>query len=467
MNSNSINQLGRAFRKKREKMGLKLEDLIEKGISAGTISNFENSKKNVHPKKIIRLFAKIGIERDQLPHLIEAEQEEEEPLVEKLTIDLIAIESAMDLVEVKHSHKELLEIKAMNPPIQFQPLIEYLLGKACYKKEKWSRAQHHYLQAIRLMEDNPSLQETNIASLAYYDLARSFFRENELAQALQLVKQGLDAFIENGERIYLKYQLLLSKAIYLEKLEHNEEAMDVLGELWDNIDHTDTEIALNMYQLTASLYIKSKRDHKAFPYIFKGIEIAKRNKNHDRSFELWTTLGSAYLNSEKLDQAKSCFEIASKLESKIRRKYLSVQNDIQLGQLYMKEGEFEKAREILDGAIKKGKKENDAHLFFKGLDALGDCYLQQQELPQALANFERAIEIGQKHHFMVLQRELALKLALLYENNDLFKFQKYSTMHFRLSVQLAQNGGDITMQANENLQYLLNERMAVADPPDP
>ncbi|WP_044640694.1 helix-turn-helix domain-containing protein [Risungbinella massiliensis] len=465
MNSYSINQLGRAFRKKREEMGVKLEELVEKGISAGTISNFENSKKKVHPNKIIRLFAKIGIERDQLPYLVE--QEEEAPFIEKLEIDLMAIESAMDLVEVKQSHKKLIEIKEMNPPIRFQPLIEYLLGKACYKKEKWSKAQQYYLQAIQLMEENPSLQETNIASLAYYGLARSSYRENDLSQALQFIKLGLESFDENGERDHLKYQLLLSKAIYLEKLEQNEEAMDVLSELWNYMERIDTEIALNMYQLTASLYIKSKRDHKALPYILKGIDIARRNENYDRSFELWTTLGTAYLNSEKLDQAKACFEIASKLECKIRRKYLSVQNDIQLGQLYMKEGEFEKAREVLDEAIKKGKKENDAHLLFKALDTSGDCYLQLQELPQALENFERALEIGQKHNFLVLQRELALKLALLYEKRDLFKFQKYSTLHFRLSVQLAQNGGEITMQANENLQYLLNERMAVADPPEP
>ncbi|WP_044642196.1 helix-turn-helix domain-containing protein [Risungbinella massiliensis] len=461
------NQTGKIFREIRDAKGIKIEDLVERGLSAGTISHFETGKRNVKPDKIIKLFGKIGVSEKELVDLIKSDEEKEAQHAEKLEVELLSIENNIDLVNPNTSLKRLKQIKPNCTTGKFLALIEFLTAQAYYKKDNWQsnwkKSEFHFYETIKICLNNPESDEENLLANAYYGLARINFRENNLTEALEFVQKGLDSYNKDRNRKFIFHQLLLSKAIFLEKLEHNEEAHDILNELWETIDHTDTESALNMYELAAILYIKSKRYTQAIPYCLEGIHIARRHKNYDRSFELWVALGKAYRNLGKLDQAKICLQTAAQFEDKIKWKFLTVQNDIQLGELYLNEGQIDQAREILEQAIVKGKRVNDSLSVFKSLVSLGDCYLKQNDQEQAIGYYEKALEITQRHKLLVQQCDLALQLGALYENRDLIKYNKYSTLYFRLSIQLAKSRGGLQMIPNETLP---TNKSSVTNPPD-
>ncbi|TCP65552.1 tetratricopeptide repeat protein [Baia soyae] len=457
------------FGEKREGLGRKIEELSEEGLSIATISNFETGKKKVSKDKIIRLFDKIDITMDQIPQLLSETKKQKDHTIKRLELQLIAVENEIDFVDASQALKK---IKGLRSEIQekkclsYLAVVNYLTGKTYYKKENWTKAKDYYYKAIQSHEEFPEIVHLNIKAGSFYGLARISFRDSDIVTALKFVNNGLTAFQSSGKRKYLQYQLMISKVIYSEMLERNEDAFDTLSEMWQCLDEIDTEILLNMYQLQSTLYIKRKKCEIAISYAVKGIDIARRNKNFDRCFELWTTLGSAYIHLGDLEQAKICFETASQFESKIRRKFLSVHNLIQLGLLYMKERDTEYAQAILEDAVGKAKKENDALLRFKSLEALGDCFLQQSKHKEALDQFECAYEIAQKHSFLPQEHQLALKLAEFYERVDLTKHTKYSTRFYQISVQLRHNGGDEHMKMNEQIQYLMTERQSAGDPPD-
>ncbi|MDQ0416590.1 tetratricopeptide (TPR) repeat protein [Croceifilum oryzae] len=465
----SLNGLGHVFREKREELGHKIEELSEEGLSIATISNFETGKKKVSKDKIIRLFDKIDITMDQIPQLLSETKKQRDHIMKRLELQLIAVENEIDFVDATQALKKIKNLRNTIQEKKCLPhlaTLEYLAGNAYYKKENWTKSQDYYHRAIRICHDHPEIEHSNIKAGSFYGLARISFRNSDISNALKFVSDGLTSFQDNGDRKYLHQQLMLSKAIYSEMLERNEDAFDTLSEMWQCLNEIDTEIILNMYQLQSSLYIKRNKYDIAISYAVKGIDIARRNKNFDRSFELWITLGSAYIHLGNLDQAKICFETASQFESKIRRKILSVHNLIQLGLLYMKEGDAKYAQALLENAAGKAKKENDALLLFKSLEALGDCLLQQLKHDEALGQFECAYEIAQKHSFLLQEHNLSLKLAEFYEKVDLTKHTKYSTRFYRISVQLRHNGGEEPVKSNEQIQYLMNERQSVADPPD-
>lgn len=174
-------------------------------------------------------------------------------------------------------------------------------------------------------------------------------------------------------------------------------------------------------------------------------------------------MGKVYSKLGKLDQAKIYFQTASQFEDKIKRKSLTIQNDIQLGELYLNEGQTDQAKAILEQAFVKGKRVNDSLSVFKSLVSLGDCYLKQNDQEQAISYYEQALEITQRHKLMVQQCDLALQLGSLYENRDLIKYNKYSTLYFKLSKQLAKSRGGLQMITNE---LLPTDKSSVTNPPE-
>jgi tetratricopeptide (TPR) repeat protein len=460
-----LNKLASLFRKRLEELEMKQKDLVDDTISAPTISNLATGRKKVKRETVIRLFEKVGISEEELPKLLGNEQSEVINDYSKLNLIFTSLEIDIDFLGPDIGLKNLRKLKLdTNNPYYF--MYEYLIGKAYFYKEKWNKACDHFQKAIHLYDSNPKMSYTNIKSACLYDLGRIFYRENNISQALEYANTGLDLFCSDGERLLTKYGLLISKAIYLEKLERNDEALEILLDIYENdMDKIDTEIKLNLYQMLALLYNKKKMYPKAIHFAQIGIELGRLDKNYDRSFELLTTLASAFKNLGEIDKAKICFQTASRFEDKIRRKFLSVYNNLQLGLLYDKEGNLASAESALREAVTKGKEENDALLLFQALDALGNCLLKQNNDKEAIEQYEAAHKIAQKHSYLVQERDIVLKLALYYKNRDLAKYQKYSTRHFEVSVQLSQNGGD-DMTLIEQIQSLISERKAAGDPPD-
>ncbi len=460
-----LNKLARLFKEKLKESGLKQKDMVDETVSPSTISNLATGKKRVGKEIVVHVFKKLGIGEEELPLLLTEEKNEAKIEHSGLMLKLRSIENNIDFVSPDQGLKELKQLKMENND-PYLSHTEYLIAKAYQYKGNWRKACDHYQRAIQIYDNHPEIADTNLKSACLYNLGRICYRKNDICQALEFANKGLKAFISDGARIFDKYNLLISKVIYLEKLERNDEALDILLDLLQNhMDQINSEIKLNLYQMLALLYNKKKMYPKAIYYATIGIDMARREKNYDRSFELWTTLASSYKNTGDFEKAKLCFETASRFEDKIRRKFLSVSNHLQLGLLYIKEGNIQLAQSVLEEAVQKGKKENDALLLFKSLNALGDCLLRQNKNEEAIQYYQLADHIAQKHSFKAQERELVLKLALYYKKRDLVKYQEYSTRHFELSVQLSQNGGD-EMNLNEQIQHLLTEVKAVGDPPD-
>ncbi|MBS7529356.1 helix-turn-helix transcriptional regulator [Hazenella sp. IB182353] len=469
MDEHDLNRLGSLFRTRREQLAYKIEDLAEDGLSISTISNFETGKKKVKRNKIIRLFEKVGITYKQIPSLVREEKKKIDQDRRLIHLHLLAIENHIQFVCPTQGLKQLKEVKRLVQAKKYEellPTIEYIAGKAYYKKENWTKAKDHYYKSMQLLETHPDWSKSNVYEGCLYELARIAFRESDMVSALKLVEQGIQAFHKDGERSYLYDQLMISKVIYAEILERNEDAFDTLSEMWQDTDKIDTEVLLNMYQLQATLYIKRSRYENAVQYAQTGIDIARRNRNYDRSFELWTTLGSAYIHLDELTEAKICFESASQFEHKIQRKFLSIQNLIELGLLHLKEGNERVAQTLLEEAVKKAAKAKEALLHFKAFDALGDCLLQQQKALDAVKRYEQALSIAHQHAFLSQEKQLTLKLAQHYEKNDLTKHSKYCAQYYRLSVQLLDKGGETSVVAPDVIQSTLTERQAAGDPPD-
>ncbi|MRG27793.1 tetratricopeptide repeat protein [Laceyella tengchongensis] len=309
------------------------------------------------------------------------------------------------------------------------------------------------------------MKASNIKPTSLYELGRIYHRQNDLDNALKCVEKGLSSFYEHGERKYSKYYLLISKVIYLEKMDKNLEANETLESMWPHLAEINTETQLNMYEMQATIYNKLDHYEKALKYAETGIDIARREKNYDRCFELWTTLGVSYKNLKKPKLAETCFKTASRFEKKLRKKYLlPTYNYTELGKLYMEEEKMELAENILRNAVKLGKKAKDGLRYYEALVALGDCLIMQSK-EEGLYFLKEALKLVEKLSFAKQEVNIVLKLAKYYEKKDSIKHNKYFARFYELSVQLM-HGGEEKMLKNNTLSGQLAERKTAGDPPD-
>lgn len=431
-------RLRKLFREKREHMGLKQQDLADHIVSAATISNYETGKKRVGVTKIIYIFQKVGITETDLPQLLHVQEQDETDFSTILDLQLKAIESGIDCGDVMRSLKRLREVSVG----QEHPkacIVEYLRGKCYFKREKWEKALSYFELAIDLSNKNQESRTSNIIAASLYHIGRIYCRENNMNHALSSVNEGLQSIQPEKERADVYYRLLLSKAIYLEKLERNEESLQTLEFLQRTENQIDTKLTLNLYELLATLSKKMGMYTKAIVYTEKGIEIAKQSKNYDRLFELWTTLGSIYKNMEHYDLAKICFQTSAELEDRIARKILSVYNQTQLGTLYIRERNYESAEQVLLNAVQIGERVNGGIRLCEALVALADCYHKQQKDHLYIQYLEKAYNISDHYQFHVQKKSILLKFTQHYENIDTNKYQEYLTEYYKESVKLGES----------------------------
>lgn len=464
----SRKEIGILLRNRRKELKKRQIDLVDEVLSLSSISNIERGKNKVGKKTIAHLCSKLGLEYDKLDAYKRQEEKNHEIRLFRLKLLLNSIETELDFVKLdKKIYSKLAGVKLEeNHP--YTSVVQYLLGKYFYKQEKYESAKVHFLRALELYNEFPELKDTNIKSACLYELGRIYHIENDLNQAMTCVNDGLKSFVENGERKYYKYHLLISKVIYLEKLELLDEAIDTLEkQMWPYIAEIGTETQLNMYELQATLFNKKRKYEDAIKFAYKGIELARLEKNYDRCFELWTTLGVSYKHLGDIESAKLCFQTASSFEDKLRKKYLlPAKNYTELGLLHIMEKNFELAQPILEEAVKLSKKSRDGLRQFEAYNALGDCLLCQQKILEAIAIFEEAKRIAEAHpSFKKYEQKIVLKLAQYYKDINTTKHQKYFARFYEISVQLLNGGEEFMLQQNTQLQPP-TERNSAGDPPD-
>lgn len=458
-----LKELGRVIRNRRLELGLKQSDLADQFISPSTISILERGESPVSNKKLEYLCKKLELDVEEIPRLIEAQREKERDRTEEILFELETIENDIDFVGPQFALDRLRQVEvSSDSPLQAH--IKFLKGKIYYRKGKSDKAETYLEQCIQLYDGHPSIHKSNLKAASYYILGQMSFKVNAYHEALDYVNAGLDAFLENGDRAYVKYNLLIAKVIYLEKLERFGEGIHILNEeMWPNLSEIDTDIQLNMYEMHATLLNKQNMPEKAIPYARKGIDLARRSRNHDRCFELWTTLGSSYKQIGDLKKARLCLETALRFKDDVKNPDLPAYNYTELGILNILEGNTELAEKNLRKATKLGKKARDAAREFDALFALGGLCYGQNKIDEAIKFLLEAKKIAEENLLLRQERDAITYLIVFDKEKKTINFQEYFARLHQISLQLI-NGGDDKMAQNIHAHVFLHK--SAGDPPD-
>ncbi|MDA8352898.1 MAG: helix-turn-helix transcriptional regulator [Firmicutes bacterium] len=415
-----IHEIGEVIRKVRKQRGLRLEDLADENISPATISNIERGVPHVNMEKTKYLLGKLDLDLDNLPHLMVNERQE----LEEIQFELFKVEALLDIGNTEEALNKLDHLN-LDDSHAFAAVAHYLKGKSFRAKKNWKRAERHLFNAIRLANLSNQSKENNIEAASFNELSLVSFSQNNLIQSLKYTENGLEAFIDNGERPQYKHLLKRNKAICLERLGRLGEAMQIVQEEWDSLHQIDqVETILSFYWLRSDLLRRTGMLENAIQYAKEGLELARLNRKYHSMFDLWTVLGSVYMKLEHWDQAESSFDMALKLTGKFSAEEKFSTTYARLGILYMKRERWEKAYEVLQKAIEIGERENAAPRLVYAYQAMGDYYRKQSLLSEAIPYYQKMLQIADKHDYPKSKYQALFRLSQCYEKIDEQEFQQ-------------------------------------------
>jgi tetratricopeptide (TPR) repeat protein len=433
LNQEEYIKMGRFLRKKRRQMGYSAENLADNSISSGSISNIERATKKVSRKKIDILCRKLGFSIEELPRLMQ----EDSYLEIQQKNKLLSIEGQLELLHPKKTYSLLKQVK-IDEEDPLQILYLYIKGQCFYHREKWGTATNCFNQALDLILKFPEWADTNIRTGCLKELGRiAFFKDKDLEKALYYIDQAINSFKENGERSHLKYSSLISKALYLEKLDRTDESMDVLLDLWQQKEFiNEIVVILLMYELRAILLLRKNHHSEAIEFAKEGLSIAQRNKEIERSVELFNTLGIIYMECNNFPEAEEKLLCAKELEGLVKQEHLLVSTYTKLGELYLKQENWEEAYSYLLKAIQLDSKEKDILRHIEALEIYGNYFFLQNKLEEAIEPYETALGLAEKHAFTKMERSILVKLGVCYEGTDKDKHKKFIEKLFKFEVEL-------------------------------
>lgn len=457
--------LGRYIQKVRKKRGLRQIDLVDDVLSQTTISYIEAGTGQVSEKKIQHLLDRLGIQRNEVERFFILDSgEEDENLEEEWELRLTSAENIIDLVGPEEGN---LALRSVSLPSHhpFEVWFEYLKGKIDFQKKNWVKAENHFFQAIHLISQYPD-QQSNLESACFHELGRIAYMQNRYQNAIDFAEKAQEAFQPEGERSYYLDFILISKVIYLEKLNLIGEAQKVLDELASRPKFEEKpcffrfyseakEAMLNMYEMQSKLLQRTKRNPQALEMALKGIELARIDKNADRAFELWTTLGSIYMETDKAYLAEICYRTALKLRDQIKRTYLLAYVYSQLGSLYYKLEEYEKSNREFREALKYAKKTNEIFWQIEALTGLGKCAMANAQYQTALEHLHQALSLAKEHNLEQTALLLLIGQCLMQLGDP--KLDKIALDLFYSQLE-SSKGGDLGMRGRF-------KRHAAGDPP--
>lgn len=464
---------GKFVREIRLEKKLRQSDLIDDFLSQPVLSNIESGKGQVSEDKMRYVLKKLGIEEDLSKfYLDRKEKKEEEEANEELLISLIAVENTIDLVGADQGLEELRELSVpyKHP---FQVILAYLKGKCYFKKKNWKKAYNYFFNAIHFIDKHyPGMRTSNIKSACYHVLGMLEYRQNRLHQALIYSDEALRYFVKDGDRQYLKDLILTSKVIYLEKLNRVGDAQTILDEIASRsrtnaqlvYGSESKEASLNMYEMEAKLLAKAKRYPQAVKFALKGIELARIDGMYERSLELWTTLGSIFVEIGKIRLAQCCFRTALNLKKKIKREYLLAYVYSQLGMLYYKQEDIKNAEKEFSFSLEYSRKTNDIYLEIVALTGLGKCLIKHGQRDRALSTLKEALKLADQHTFPDKKNELLMLLANYLKSIGDPSFKNYALDFFSSYVETLEGGVE---DMNGNVTFQPIKRHAAGDPPMP
>ncbi len=349
-------------------------------------------------------------------------------------LKLEAIEHQIDLRQ-KEGWSDLKEtqLEASDPLIAY---VYCLKGKYFFQNREWLRSRNAFLDCVRAVDQYPDvLESTNLKAVSLNELSRIAYYEGYLEQAVQYVVDGLIAFYKEGEREHCRDILLVSKAFYLEKLNQWEEVLHITDDLWERMDTMwGIETILNLYEIKIKFLLRQGFYSQAIEYTRKGLLRARVDKVTERSFDLWTLLGTIYLRQSDLTEAEICFKTA--LNIKVEKRYLPITTYTELSKLYKKQQKYKKAQEVAQKAVLLGKETNDRIRLCGALKSLGDCLFSNNVYSEAIEPYEEALSIARDYNDKQLIIDILREVVLCQEKTDKSKYIKYIEEYFKVQVEL-------------------------------
>ncbi|MDQ0416694.1 tetratricopeptide (TPR) repeat protein [Croceifilum oryzae] len=269
----------------------------------------------------------------------------------------------------------------------------HIRAKHAKMNEQYDLAIKYYNAVIKIATESGKSLHHNLVSSSYYGISQVLHRQNRLLQAIQAIHRGIDAFRTEGERVYTYMLLRINQASILEKMDRDNEALNLIEKYWDDRSYLEfSDARLNLYQIRSEILIKQERFQEAVEIAKIGFDLARLEKNVDRTFEFLSSIGYAFARLGNLQVAKVYFEEANRLQSKIRRKVLASTTYIQLAKIYLQQGQFEDAKQHLEIALTLSKSDDYYHA--KTLTAMGEAHYHQKKMESALQYLDSARRIA-------------------------------------------------------------------------
>ncbi|WP_028776286.1 helix-turn-helix domain-containing protein [Shimazuella kribbensis] len=436
--------LGVKLKERRKELGESMDSISDEFISASTVGNIERGLPNVAEEKIRYYAEKIGLGSELFGILSMAEKEEKE-----LETELSSLDEVLS-ADLDNSMKRLHELSFLNKDSRLSPLYHFLLGRCYFVKRTTSwekmlyKAQWHYNEVLQLLVKTLEHDSDNLRAATLNELGRIFYYLGNLNEALNCTELGIKAYNETGKRQATMFYLLVNKAMYLERLNEDERALQTLESLWKRISNSNATNILAILRLETFLQIhinfatvlnKVKHYQKALEFAQAGAKIARQNGNYDKLALLWSTTGSI-LENGNIDEAVQYYLKALSIREKVKKQNIvyALKN---LGFLYIKMKRYKESQKIIEEAVGIAEQRKDELTILDTLVAQGTCYREQGLFQDAIPSFKGALNLAIKHKLVKKQYENIVSLCYCYKKiNNMESHQYYLEKTFDLQVSM-------------------------------
>jgi tetratricopeptide (TPR) repeat protein len=419
-------ELGEKFRNARKKEKMSQLDLsAEVDVHNTIISKIEKGFYKANRNQLEKLCGFFGFNLDELTKRYAINTLLTDSL--DVNLQLLAIEYDIDLLDQEQGVEQLRQLEEYS---KYSGISEnaltlfpyYLKGKYYEKKRKWNTALEQYGIVIQTINSSvEDIDEDNLKSACFNGMARVYLCLNELAEALIYANKGIDEFRPENKRHHIQYNLYINKAIILEKLNRDMEALALVEDVCEhgNLIRSD-DAWLNLLLIRIELLNKLGRYDEAIHFALEGLFLARVDEMLDHAFDLWSSLGESYFQKGLMANAELCYTSALKLEDKIKWKPLAIKTHTHLGSIYCEIGKPKKGQKILEKAVKLAREYKDALQLAKSLNALSQCFVMQNQDLEAYKLLEEAKDLAKKYNFDKLMFDILLNMI------DICKKQKLS-----------------------------------------
>lgn len=418
MSKIQLHEIGEVIRKVRKERGLRLEDLADENISPATVSNIERGVAHVSPEKVTYLLDKLNLSLQKLPEIIEKQQQ-------NLSHIQFQIQTIATLNEIGKPDEalKLIEKLSLDDHHPYNAEVYYYKGKCYYTKNKFRQAERAINHALRFIQQN-DLSPNNLEAANYLVLGMCKYKQNDLHQALEYTNHGLKAWTPNGGRKHIRFLLYRNKGIYLQRLGRVIEGMQLVLEVWDEIEHIDMiGVKLSFYWLRADFSKRSGFIEDAIHYALQGMDLSRRNIKFQFLFDFWTMLGGIHVIEQKWDLANKALQTALSMRGKFPDDSRLSTVYTQLGIFYYHQDNLQNAKEAFQEAVSLSEKFHDVPRLISNLMIIGEVLIKQSNIPSAIHYLKTGLELANKHGYPEQEAKIWFQLAGCYEHENETEFQ--------------------------------------------